>query len=166
MPPSKKTVFSLTARQEKTLSATARSRTHKAALVLRSNIILRYARTGNKNDVTRHCHSTRDIVYLWIDRWQEHAVSLTALEDTADDKELTRAIVRVLSDRQRPGAPPKFTEQQKQEIIALAADKPNNHGIPVTQWSHKLLAAAAAAKGIVPSISSAHTGRFLKTSHP
>jgi hypothetical protein len=37
-----------------------------------------------------------------------------------------------------------------------------DEGVPVTHWSHELLAQAVVGKGIVKTISAAQIGRFLK----
>lgn len=71
----------------------------------------------------------------------------------------------MLEDADRPGAPATFTESQKQQIIAMATRKPEDEGVPVTHWSHDLLARTVVDKGIVTSISPAQIGRFLKGSH-
>ena len=76
-----------------------------------------------------------------------------------------RAIETVLSDAKRPGAPATFSEAQKQQIIAMAARKPEDEGVPVTNWSHEILAQAVVDKGIVQTISPAQIGRFLKERH-
>jgi putative transposase len=68
----------------------------------------------------------------------------------------------LLSDAKRPGAPATFSEAQKQQIIALAASKPEDEGVPVTHWSHEILAQTVVDKGIVKTISAAQIGRFLK----
>lgn len=152
----------LTPIQRGILSGLARSRTHGAALVVRSTIVLEYMRTKNKSEVVRSLGSTQDIVGRWVARWQEEVFQLCQLEETCTRHEYTQEIIRALSDVQRPGAPPRITEEQKQQIIALATEKPSDHGVPVTQWSHELLARAAMKEKIVPRISSSHIGRFLK----
>jgi putative transposase len=68
----------------------------------------------------------------------------------------------LLADAKRPGAPATFTEEQKRQILAVAARKPEDEGVPVTHWSHDLLAQRVIDKGIVKTISPAHIGRFLK----
>jgi putative transposase len=73
-----------------------------------------------------------------------------------------RELETILADAERPGAPATFTEEQKQQIIAVATRKPEDEGVPVTHWSHELLAQTAVDKGIVKTISPAQIGRFLK----
>jgi putative transposase len=73
-----------------------------------------------------------------------------------------REIETILADAERPGAPATFTEEQKRQMIAVATRKPEDEGVPVTHWSHELLAQTVIDKGIVKTISPAHIGRFLK----
>jgi hypothetical protein len=77
-----------------------------------------------------------------------------------------RKIESLLCDAPRPGTPATFSEAQKQQIIALASEAPEQAGVPVTHWSPGLLAQTVTTKGIVQSISPAQVGRFLKSSHP
>jgi putative transposase len=75
------------------------------------------------------------------------------------------AIATLLSDAPRPGAPATFTEAEIQQIIAVATRRPEDEGVPVTHWSHEMLAQTVMEKGIVKTISAAQIGRFLKAGH-
>ena len=66
-----------------------------------------------------------------------------------------------LKDLPRPGRAPTFTPVQKAEIKALACTPPEDSELPLTRWSTSELAAAAAAQGLVASISSTTVGRWL-----
>ncbi len=46
--------------------------------------------------------------------------------------------------------------------MALACEKPENHGVPITHWSHSTLTAEIIKQGIVEKISMSHVGNFLK----
>jgi transposase len=58
--------------------------------------------------------------------------------------------------------PPEFSAEQVCEIVALACREPEEFGIPISQWSHCDLAAAAVELDIVESISPSHLGRLLR----
>ena len=58
--------------------------------------------------------------------------------------------------------PPVFTAEQTCELIVLACRKPEEVEVPISQWSHADLAAAAVELDIVESISPSHLGRFLR----
>jgi putative transposase len=51
---------------------------------------------------------------------------------------------------------------QKQQITALACRKPQDYGIPITQWNREMLAQVAMAQGIVETISPRYISELLK----
>jgi transposase len=127
---------------------------------------LGYANSSNKSAVAKAVGVDRDTVYLWLSRWRSAQEDLDRLESSELSAGLYRKkIEQLLCDAHRPGAPVTFSEAHKQQIIALASDSPEQAGVPVTHWSHELLAQAVITKGIVPSISPAQVGRFLKGGH-
>ena len=91
--------------------------------------------------------------------------------------DLRRAIVAVLGDKPRSGNPGKFTPEQITSILsgnpgplyradhqhpALACEPPEKSGRPITHWTNAELADEAMKQGIVPSISAAQVGRYLR----
>ena len=46
--------------------------------------------------------------------------------------------------------------------MALACEKPENYGLPITQWSHSTLTQEIIKQGIIETISQTHVGDFLK----
>jgi len=83
----------------------------------------------------------------WIKRWQERK------EETIEE---------CLKDKARSGRKPTITAEQWCKIMALACEKPENHGVPITHWSHSTLTAEIIKQGIVETISMSHVGDFLK----
>ena len=75
-------------------------------------------------------------------------------------------ILSYLEDAPRSGAPKIFTLAQTQQIVALACQKPTEHGIEMTTWTHEMLAHIAISKGIVDTISSRYVGILLKKKPP
>ena len=67
-------------------------------------------------------------------------------------------------DAPRSGAPPTITPEQTCAIVALACERPDAGGVPLSQWSASDLAREAVRRGIVTSISPRSVGRFLKES--
>jgi transposase len=100
-----------------------------------------------------------NMVKSWRNRWNE-AYQETCKAETETD--LLKALKLFLKDLPRPGAPNKFTEVQRKQIVALACDKPSNHELEMTDWTHEMLAITAQAKGIVDSISESQVRRILK----
>jgi transposase len=109
--------------------------------------------------ISRELGVRLNTVKSWQNRWISERDNLSGLETEAD---LTKGILLFFNDLPRSGKPKKFTMVQEKQIIALACDKPSNHNIELTDWSHKMLAKTAKSKGIVESISSAQVGRILK----
>ncbi len=68
----------------------------------------------------------------------------------------------ILRDLPRSGAPERIPLSEKQQLIALACEKPEDYGIPFTQWNREMLAKVAMAEGIVEKISPRYVGKLLK----
>ena len=85
---------------------------------------------------------------IWIKRWQD-AKKETPVEER-------------LKDKARSGRKPTITAEQWCKIMALACEKPENYGVPITHWSHSTLTSEIIKQGIVETISIAHVGNFLK----
>ncbi len=88
-----------------------------------------------------------NVVTTWIKRWL-----------TMSD----RPVAERLQDLPRSGAPDTFTPQQLCQIIALACEKPEQYGRPITHWTNRELADEAVKQGIVESISVSYVGELLK----
>lgn len=125
---------------------------------------------GKKSSVAATYGVGRDTVRRWCERWQacqaerdrleaEHEAGL--LRETMDRREL----MHLLTDAPRSGAPATFPEEQKRQILAGAARHPEDEGVPVTHWSHDLLAQTVVNNGIVKAISPAQIGRFVQGRH-
>jgi len=159
--------LTLTPKQTKLLSNLVRASTSPQGVALRAGFILDYAESGNKSLVATKYAVGRDTVRHWCQRWQSHQAELDQLETknqtgTLSDTLYRREMETILADAERPGAPATFTEEQKRQLLALATRKPEDEGVPVTHWSHELLAQTAINKGIVKTISAAQIGRFFK----
>lgn len=103
----------------------------------------------------------------WRHRWITSYDALCNFEKGPNgqgisDSELLREMLRLLQDAARPGAPKTITLEQEQQIAALACRKPSDYGIPVTQWTHELLAITAQEQGLVNQISPRYVGVILK----
>ncbi len=102
-------------------------------------------------------------VKSWRNRWEGSYDEFSQIKDESD---LTTALLLFLKDLPRSGVPPKFTEAQRKQIVALACTKPTNHGIEMTEWTHEMLALTAQSKGIVDKISKSHVRLILKNGAP
>ena len=125
-------------------------RKHSSAqkLVKRARIIL--LANGEKQssqEIARQVGMNKCDVTRWTKRWMERA---------------TESVEERLSDAPRSGRPDRITAEQWCKIIALACEPPEDHGLPITHWTHKELAQAVVRQDIVASISSSHIGTILK----
>ncbi len=66
-----------------------------------------------------------------------------------------------LADAPRSGRPDTFTAEQICAVIALACEKPEEHGRPITHWTACELKDQAVQQGIVSSVSVRHMNRLL-----
>jgi putative transposase len=152
----------LTDRERAVLQRVATSRTHARQYSQRATIILRLAAGVTKQAIAPEVRLTRKVVYCWYNRWLAAQDKLTAATEVAD-KEFRPLIAEILADQPRPGAPLTFTAEQVGQIMALACQKPEALGLPFTTWTPSDLARVAVQRDIVPSISPASEGRFLKS---
>jgi transposase len=61
------------------------------------------------------------------------------------------------------GPPPRFTEEQKDQIAELASQSPRGMGLNFSRWTLHKLAEQASQRGIVDSISHEYVRQILKT---
>jgi len=137
----------LTTKHRRRLEALVRQRQAPQSLVLRARIILLADAGWGVRETARELAVGRATVQRWRARWSASA---------------GQPFPERLADAPRPGTPPTFEPTQICAIIALACESPSDSGWPITHWTHATLAAAAAASGIVESISAHSVGRFLR----
>lgn len=155
--------------QQRLLSKVTRGSTSPQRLVLRAGIVLAGSGTNNQTAIAKDAEINRETVHHWLVRWQNATAELDRLETNYTNRQLSeelyqRSLTAILADAPRPGAPATFTEEDKQKIIALAAEEPEKANVPITHWTHTLLAKAVVDTGIVQRISSSRVGVFLKES--
>lgn len=140
-------------------------------IATRAAIILTAAEEGTRSlNVAEQLGIHANIVCKWRGRW--HAASdtlskiLIRLKEQGKGHKINKigqAIgTEILSDASRSGTPATFLPEQICELLALACQKPEKFGIPITHWTHHELAAAAVKQNIVEKISVSQTGRFLR----
>ncbi len=159
----------LTQTQTQLLTKLVQASTSPQGVVLRAGLLLDYANSGNKTEVAKKHGVGRDTVRRWCERWESLASELNKLESehkagTLNESQYRRELREMLADAPRPGHPVTFSQEQKAQIVALATEKPEKAGVPITHWTGETLKEAVIAKGIVTSISRAHVSRFLKAS--
>ena len=148
-------------RQQKLLEEFRKSRTIGKCLVQRATIIL-LGFSGMLNEtIAPQVGLNRQQVGLWRQRWRDAWDALCVWECTEPHR-LREAIIDVLSDAPRPGAPPTFTAEQVAQIVALACELPKLSGRPIDHWTLRELRDEAIKRTIVTEISVSQIGRFLQ----
>ena len=118
-------------------------------IVLRAKIILMASDGQNHREIVRSLEINRQMARLWRNRWLE-----------SEGKDLS--ILQRLQDRERVGAPVKFSMEQVTELFALACSSPSDYGRPISHWTARELAEEIMKQGIIESISVRHVGRLLE----
>jgi transposase len=148
-------------RQQKLLEEFRKSRTIGKCLAQRAAIIVLGFSGMLNEDIALQVGLNRQQVGLWRRRWREAWDALCVWECTEPHR-LREAILDVLSDAPRPGAPATFTAEQVSRIVALACEPPKLSGRPIDHWTHRELRDEAIKRKIVTAISVAQVGRFLQ----
>lgn len=148
-------------RQQKLLEEFSKSRTIGKCMSQRASIIL-LGFTGMLNEeIALKVGLNRIQVGIWRQRWRDAWEGLCVWECTETHR-LREAILDVLSDAPRPGAPATFTAEQVSQIVALACEPPKLSGRPIDHWTLRELRDEAIARKIVTDISVSQIGRILQ----
>jgi putative transposase len=118
----------------------------------RARIILKAAEGKNNAEIARDLKQSIDMVRLWRRRW--HELEPIAWDDLSTEERL--------DDLPRPGAPARFSADQRCQIEQLACEAPEKAGRPISQWTGREIADELVARGIVETISARHAARLLK----
>lgn len=123
-------------------------------IALRARIVLAAAQGQKNKEIAQTYSVTADTVRLWRNRWVK-------LQDISLDD---LSIEERLQDAPRPGAPARITADQRCQIEALACEKPEKSGRPITHWTSREIAEELKQRKIVETISPRHARRLLKRS--
>jgi len=121
-------------------------------IALRARIVLASATGRTNTTIAAENQVSHFTVRLWRNRWvtlQEIPLEELSVEER-------------LQDVPRPGAPSRITADQRCQIEALACEKPEKSGRPITHWSAREIADEIIARQIVKQISPRHAARLLK----
>jgi transposase len=160
--PGKTAKVTITERQQDILHTLSHAPTVPSRLRQRAAIIL-LAFDGRRNpEIAVEVGLSRRQVAFWRRRWARAWHRLSTMECLESRAALRRAIEQVLNDEPRSGPPGKFTPEQIVLILGVACEPPEKSGRPITHWTAHELADEVVKRGIVPSISSAQVGRYLR----
>lgn len=157
----------LTDRQRQLLEGWRNRRKTSVSQRTRIDIVLG-AHAGQSNaSLARRLNISRPVAVVWRQRWLRSYPALCTFEQGikgqgVSGRELLNKMLEILQDAPRSGKPKTITLEQEQQITALACTKPEEHGLPLTQWNRELLAQTAKEKGIVEQISPRYVGVILK----
>lgn len=118
-------------------------------IVMRAEIILLADLGHNHREIARSLNISRDMARLWRERWLA-------------SREKGVAVEQRLQDGERSGAPATFSLEQILQLFAMACEKPETYGRPISHWSARELASELVKQGIVERISPRHVGRLLE----
>lgn len=137
--------------EKEALEKVVRKQTTAQNIARRARIILMAGSGKYKNaEIAKYVGMDNGDITRWTKRWVE-----SSIED----------IEERLQDMPRSGRTATITAEQWCKIMALACEKPEEHGVPISHWSHSTLTAEIIKQGIVESISTTHVGNFLKKSN-
>jgi putative transposase len=117
-------------------------------IAIRASIILLADEGQNHREIARSLNISRDMARLWRNRWLELSVK-------------NIPVVERIKDAQRPGGPITFSLEQILQLFAIACEKPENYGRPISHWTARDLAEEMVKLGIVKNISPRHVGRLM-----
>lgn len=163
----KATEVKVKARCKKVLERYTRKQTAKSHYLKRGNIVLMAASGMGNNQIARGLSITNNTVRKWRDRWAMMEPQLEIYSQGVNgkrptDKQLLDKMLEILTDAPRPGRPAVISEAAKQQIKAMSCEKPEKYGLPVSVWSHQLLAKTVVGEQILPKISPRYVGVILK----
>lgn len=117
-------------------------------IALRASIILLADEGHNHRDIGRELNISRDMARMWRNRWLE-----------LSQKDIP--VLERLVDAPRPGGPATFSLEQILQLFAIACEKPETYGRPISHWTSRELADEMMKQGLVESISPRHVGRLM-----
>jgi transposase len=148
-------------RQQTLLEEFSRSRSESQMISQRAKIILLAFEGHGNQEIAAQVGLERKQVGVWRRRWQEAWDALTLLECT-EPRKLREAIRETLRDAPRSGCPGTFTAEQVTQILAVACEKPERSGRPITHWTYAELRNEVIKRQIVEDISVSRIGDFLR----
>jgi transposase len=118
-------------------------------IALRTNIIVLAGQKMPRKEIASRLNIGPHRVTRWTQRWEEGQM--------AGEPVLARLV-----DRLRSGRPSDITPEQLCQLVALACESPEDHGLPITTWTRHELTAMAIRQGIFTTLSTRHMSRLLK----
>jgi transposase len=149
----------LSVQQKAQLERLSRRRSAPQRAIQRARILLLAAQNHSVPAIAATLHLCANTVRKWIRRYTQ-----TPLQTPTPGSARPRPPLKqpCLADAPRSGRPDTFTTQQICGVIALACEKPEDHGRPITHWTTRELKDEAIRQRIVSSISARQIDRWLE----
>jgi len=151
--------------QEKAeLERLTRRHTAPRCVVQRARIILLAAQNFNLPTIAARVQVCHNTVRKWIQRYAPKTPETSTPENPSPPSpsvEPPPSKLPRLADAPRAGRPDTFTAEQVCTLIAMACEKPEDHGRPITHWTARELKDQAIQEGVLASISVRHVNRLL-----
>ena len=128
--------------------------------------IVFYSSEGKSNkEISLLIGYSEHVVSKWRKRWHGQQEQLKTfkggvLGNKINDKTLMKGIKDILSDSYRKGRPIRINQVERDRLVTLACEPPENLGLPFSNWTHEELAKHARKKGI--EVSASQAWRILK----
>ena len=160
----KKEKLQVSDRQRKIIHRLIRNGRMGTDMVKRLQVVLLASEGMSNYAINKVNGMQKNWIGVWRDRWEEDSEKLMELEQnhTLLESEFENHILQCVSDQQRSGRPLEITLVQKNQIVAMACDKPTEHGVPVTNWSLDLMVRTIKKKKIAENISRTSVHYILK----
>jgi len=132
--------------------------------VERARIILLAAQNTSIPAIAARLQVCANTVRKWIRRYTPKPLESPATENSGAQPpavEPPPSKLPLLADAPRSGRPDTFTAQQTCALVAIACEKPQDHGRPITHWTARELKDQVVQQGIVSSISERQVNRML-----
>src|SRR5918995_53910 len=150
--PGKAAKVVISERQQAVLTEFSKSRSEPLLLRQRATIVLLAFSSQSNDTIASAVGLHRRQVGVWRRRWRDTWNALTRLE-CSEPRRLREAIRETLRDAPRGGCHGKFTAEQVTQILAVACEKPEQSGRPITHWTRRELGEEVIKRAIVPQIS-------------
>jgi transposase-like protein len=154
----------LSAQEKAELEALSRRHTAPRCAVQRARIILLAAQSLTIPTIATTLQICSNTVRKWIKRYS-HQPQGDSTPDNSDPPSVAEepppSKLPLLADAPRSGCPDTFTAEQICQVIAIACEKPEDFGRPITHWTGRELKDEVIGQAIVASISVRQVNRLL-----
>ena len=150
--------------QKDILFMISRRRDSGQHLVKRARVVMLACEQQTNKQIADEVGMCENTVRTWQKRWKQKQEKLDMIEAEGNEKAVYKYIVEeVLADDPYNGKRGKYTAEQVAQLYALACEKPEDSGRPISHWSCRELAEEMVKRGIVEHIPISTVWDFLKS---